>query len=270
MRPAAQNYALIPPFHDPVIRRRRGSGKQKGNALAIVPAWRHGRAMTGQARIFAALLACLAWAGLVLHVQLGMGRNPHFTIWEELWRSGRYFTVLTNALTAVTMTRVALGARIGSGFLAGLTLWMVIVAVVYHTLLARDHEGIDWIKDQTEHTLVPLGLLLWWLRFAPKSGPIPRDALHWLAWPGGYMAYALIRGEIDGRHPYFFIDPPLIGWPKVCMWIAALTLGFYAAGRGMAWLCGRLSLARPGPAGRGPDGLRPRSPTDRGHNRADG
>ncbi len=226
--------------------------------------------MTGQARIFAALVACLAWGGLILHVQLGLGRNPNFTIWEELWRSGRYFTVLTNALTAVTMTRMALDARISSGFLAGLTLWMVIVAVVYHTLLARDHEGIHWIKDQTEHTLVPLALLLWWLHFAPKTPVTPRHALLWLVWPGAYMAYALIRGEIDGRHPYFFIDPPLIGWPKVLMWIAAMTVGFYAAGRAMVWLCRRLSPAPLDPTGRGPAGLRPRSPKDRGHSRADG
>ena len=173
-------------------------------------------------------------------------------------------------MAALTLTRIAMGERISTAFLAGLTLWMVIVAVIYHTLLARDYVGLRWINDQIQHRATPLLLLMWWWRFAPKSDLHPRHALLWLAWPAAYMAYALIRGEIDNLHPYFFIDPPLIGWPKVLMWILIMAVGFYAAGRGMVWLAGRFSPTRPDPAGRGPDGLRPRSPIGRYRNRADG
>jgi len=266
MRPAAQNYALITPFHRFVIGRRRAKGKH----LAIVNRRRHSRIMTPTARLFAALIACLAWAGLALNVHLGMTRTPDATLWEELWRSGRYFTILTNGLAALTLSRIALGERISAAFLAGLALWMVIVAVVYHTLLAREYSGLRWINDQIQHSVTPLALLLWWWRFAPKSGLTPRHALLWLVWPAAYMSYALIRGEIDNLHPYFFIDPPLIGWPKVLMWIIILAIGFYAAGRGMVWLAARLNPTPPDPTGRGPDGLRPRSPIDRYRNRADG
>ncbi|SMX40603.1 Pr6Pr family membrane protein [Maliponia aquimaris] len=226
--------------------------------------------MSRIARLFAACLAVLAWVTLCLYVQVGLERRPHWTLWQELWRTGRYFTFLTNVLTALTATAVAFGWRVGAVWITGLTLWMVIVGVVYHTLLAREFSGLRWWTDQGLHTAVPVALLLWWAAFAPKAGLAWRHAALWLTWPGLYMAYALIRGEIDGRHPYFFLDPPLIGWPKVLMWIGVLGAVFWLAGLGAVMLGQRLSRVRGSPAGDGPAGPRPRSPRDRGQSRAGG
>ena len=214
--------------------------------------------MSRNARITAALIAVLAWAVLVLHVQVGLERRPDWTVWQELWRTGRYFTVLTNALAAATLTAVAAGWRVPSGWAAGLTLWMVIVALVYHGLLARDFAGLRWWTDQGLHTAVPGALVLWWLAFAPKTGLRAIHALWWLVWPGLYMVYALVRGEVDGRHPYFFIDPPLIGWGQVLLWIAGLGLVFWLFGLGTVALARRLSSDRPRRAGDGHAGPQPR------------
>ncbi len=222
------------------------------------------------ARLVAACLAVLAWVTLYYYIQVGLERRPHWTLWQELWRTGRYFTFLTNGLTAVTMTVVALGGRARPVWTTGLTLWMVIVGVVYHALLAREYTGLRWWTDQGLHTAIPFVLLLWWVAFAPKAGLMWRHSALWLAWPGAYMGYALTRGVIDGRHPYFFIDPPLIGWPKVGMWIGILGLAFWLAGLGAVALGQWLSRDRALPTDAALGGPRPRSPRDPGQTHVGG
>lgn len=214
--------------------------------------------MSRSARLFALLLALLCWVVLVTHVRLGLARAPEASLLQELWRTGRYFTILTNGLTAVTMAAVALGWRVPAVWAAGLTLWMAIVGIVYHALLALDFDGLRWWTDQGLHTAVPIALFLWWLAFAPRAGLAWRHALWWIGWPGLYMLYALIRGEIDGRHPYFFIDPPKIGWGPVLLWIVALGVVFWLAGLVLVALAKSLSRDRPRPEDAVPDGLPPR------------
>ncbi|MFZ5964499.1 Pr6Pr family membrane protein [Thalassococcus sp. BH17M4-6] len=209
------------------------------------------------ARSFAALIALLAWAVLVMHVQVGLDRRPHWTLWQELWRTGRYFTILTNGLVAAALTAVAAGWRIPAGWAAGLTLWMGIVALVYHGILSRDLSGLRWWTDQGMHSAVPGALALWWWAFAPKMGLRRIHAVWWLGWPAFYLAYALLRGEVDGRHPYFFIDPPRIGWDQVALWILGLGVTFWLLGLGMVALARRLSSDRPRPAGDAPADPRP-------------
>jgi hypothetical protein len=201
--------------------------------------------MSPRARFLAALLALLGWAVLVTHVRLGLERHPQASLWQEIWRTARYFTILTNALAAGTLTAVGFGWRPPAGWAAGLALWMGITGVVYHALLAMDLTGLRWWTDQGLHTAGPLALFLWWLGFAPKSGLRWRHALLWVGWPALYMGYALIRGGIDGRHPYFFLDPPRLGWEMVLVWIAALGLLFWLSGLAMVALGRALSRARP-------------------------
>ncbi|CAN0587554.1 unnamed protein product, partial [Ectocarpus sp. 12 AP-2014] len=139
-----------------------------------------------------------------------------------------------------------------------------IVGAVYHGLLARDLEGLRFWADQGLHTVLPVVTVLWWLTVAPKAGLRPVHAVWWLVWPGLYLMYALIRGEVDGRHPYFFVDPPLIGWPMVAVWCLGLGAVFWLGGLAIVAVTQRVIRAPVDPEGGGPDGLRPRSPTDQG------
>ncbi|MBE9637642.1 Pr6Pr family membrane protein [Salipiger mangrovisoli] len=209
--------------------------------------------MTQTQRHTALLIALLALGALWLQVHVGLARSPGRTVFEELWRLGRYFTILTNLMVAVSFAMIAAGHRAQPWWLAAVTLWILIVAIVYHGLLARPLEGLRWWSDMAVHTFVPIAVGLWWLALAPKDGLVPRHALWWLLWPLGYVSYALIRGEIDGRHPYFFIDPHEVGWSGVGLWCLALGVSFWLGGLGMVAL-GRL-LSRPSPpAGDAPDG----------------
>ncbi|WP_425098078.1 Pr6Pr family membrane protein [Tropicibacter sp. S64] len=210
------------------------------------------------ARVLAALIALLAAASVVMNSYLGLLRHPDGGVLAEAWRSGRYFTILTTSIVALTFARVALTGRLSQGWAGGIALWCAIVGIVYHALLARELSGLRLWIDHGMHTAVPLGVAAWWLAFAAKDALNYRHALYWLGWPGLYMAYALLRGEVDGRHPYFFLDPPLIGWPKVLMWIPTLALVFWLAGMGQIWIAKRLSRGRPDRADAGPSGLQPR------------
>lgn len=193
-----------------------------------------------QARIAAALVAALALSALWLHLHVGLMRHPDRAVLSELWRIGRYFTILTTALVALSFAWIAVAGLPRAGWSAGLVLWTAIVGAVYHALLARELTGLRWLADLGLHTVVPLAVLLWWLAYAHKTGLGRRHALLWLIWPALYVTYALIRGEMDGRHPYFFVDPARIGWSGVALWCAGLGLVFWLAGLALVLLGGSL------------------------------
>jgi hypothetical protein len=127
------------------------------------------------------------------------------------------------------------GAAPSSAWLAGLTLWIIIVAIVYHLLLARlwAPAGLAWWADQGLHSAVPVLVTLWWLQFAPKPGLRVGHAALWLAWPLLYTAYALVRGTLTGRYPYPFLDVTTIGYDGVALNGIGLTVAFFLGGLAM-------------------------------------
>ncbi|MCB1387981.1 MAG: Pr6Pr family membrane protein [Rhodobacteraceae bacterium] len=183
------------------------------------------------ARTAAAAVALLAAAALVAQF-IDSGTNPDLADpLIRLWRLGRYFTILTNTLVAFSFAAIALGRHPGDSWVAGVLLSIGMVGLVYHTLLAPEvpFEGLEFWADLGLHTLVPLAVLGWWLVWGGKAlrpGQVP----WWLLWPAGYCAYALVRGLIDGRYPYFFLDIGRFGLARVALNVAGMVLAFYLAG----------------------------------------
>ena len=52
----------------------------------------------------------------------------------------------------------------------------------------------------------------------------------WLLYPALYLAYALIRGRLEGFYPYPFINVTELGYGKVMTNAAALLVVFMAGG----------------------------------------
>ncbi|MCR8547864.1 Pr6Pr family membrane protein [Salipiger sp. P9] len=187
--------------------------------------------MTKEQRLFAVLIAGLTLAALVVQFMATAGNNPDYTPPETLWRLARYFTILTNALVAGTFLWMALGNRMAAAaWLGGLALWIGIVGVVYHLLLAKPLTGLDALADLGLHTVTPVLTVLFWVFAAPKHGLRFKTALVWMLWPLAYVGYALLRGQIEGIYPYFFVDPTQIGWAGVLRWSGILCVGFVSAG----------------------------------------
>ncbi|MBY6002996.1 Pr6Pr family membrane protein [Salipiger bermudensis] len=187
--------------------------------------------MTRRAHLFATLIALVSIAGLVLQFVTASLESPALAPSQTIWNLARYFTILTNALVAVSFTWMALRRRMaGALWLGGLTLWIAIVGVVYYALLANQLSGLDALADRLVHLVAPVLTVLFWLTCAPKHGLTLTSAASWLLWPLVYVVYALLRGQVDGAYPYFFVDPTRIGWDGVLRWSALLCVSFAGAG----------------------------------------
>jgi len=186
------------------------------------------------ARTLAAVIAVMTLAALVAQFKASQLVHAEETALQTLWRLGRFFTILTNVMVAVTFAVLAVrGAVASARWLGGVTLWIAIVGVVYHLLLAATDSQetvIGFWANIGVHTTVPLAVMAWWLAFGPRAGLNVTAALMWMAWPLVYVVYALGRGQLDGIYPYFFTDPTNIGWFGVAKWTVILAVSFFVAG----------------------------------------
>ena len=187
--------------------------------------------MTRPVRLFAFALVLTSLGSVMLEIQMDMAADPDEPLGAILWRLARFFTILTNVMVGVTFLRMALVRRnAGTVWLGGLTLWISITGVVYHALLARELSGLPLVSDHGLHTVTPLLTVVYWVLYGPKRGLRVTHALTWLIWPLLYVAYALIRGQLDGTYPYFFTDPTRVGWLGVLRWSGILCAAFFASG----------------------------------------
>ena len=196
-------------------------------------------------RFAAALIALVAWIGLGVQYQASFamtGGDPVQTAWVML----RYFTILTNLVVAIVMSLIALGRRVSSATLGGVTLAIMLVGVVYVTLLRGllDLSGGAKLADTLMHYATPVLVPLWWLMFAPKGKLEWRDPAIWSLFPLAYFPYALARGAYEGIYAYPFINVTKIGWTQVGINAVMIAGGFLVAGNLVVALDGLLGRGR--------------------------
>ncbi|WP_238366822.1 Pr6Pr family membrane protein [Mesobacterium pallidum] len=195
--------------------------------------------MTGTARSTAALIALLALASLGAQFIVSSADNPG--PWATTWSMARYFTILTNLMVVGTFGLAALTGRAPRSFwLAGLVLWVLIVGLVYHLLLYKPHTGLAFWADHGLHTAVPLVTTAWWIAFS-RTTPLPVLApVVWLWWPFCYFLYATLRGALDGKYAYFFIDLDKLSLMDLARNFLGLLVAFLVAGY-ILWGLSRLA-----------------------------
>jgi hypothetical protein len=199
-------------------------------------------------RLAAAIIALAAWAGLAVQFAATFGQTGSLP--ETLWILLRFFTVVTNLLVAIVMTRVAIGRRVSAFVLAGLTLAIVFVGLVYATLLHGlvELSGLALTADVLLHYVVPVAMAVYWPAFAPKIGLQFRDPLLWCVYPLAYLFYVVVRGSVDGRYPYPFIDVATLGYGRILLNSLMLLAAYLLAGLVLVAL-GRLLARRRGARG---------------------
>jgi hypothetical protein len=187
-------------------------------------------------RLAAAVVAIVCWIGL--GIQFSASYANHTDLISTLWSLGRFFTILTNLLVAVTMTAVAVGAKPSASFLGGVTLAIMLVGIVYVTLLQGLHvlTGAHLVADTLLHKVAPVLTALWWLFFAPRARLRWSAAVWWIAYPFAYLIYVLARGQLDHKYPYPFLDVARIGWTQTALNIGGIALGFVLAGLLLVWV----------------------------------
>nr|WP_281496153.1 Pr6Pr family membrane protein [Marivita sp. S6314] len=154
------------------------------------------------------------------------------TVIDAVWSIYRFFTIWTNTLIGFACARIASGARVSPKGLSGLLLSILIVASVYHALLAslNDYTGIDAVVDSLLHTIVPMAFALFWLTCVAKHALRYRDILPWLILPLVYCIYAMIRAQADGVYPYFFLNLANLGLARTALNVLGLLLVFAGVG----------------------------------------
>ncbi|KAA5831790.1 Pr6Pr family membrane protein [Saccharopolyspora hirsuta] len=161
-----------------------------------------------------------------------------------------YFTIQSNALVAVVFAWASWATVRGSGqppawLKGGSTLYIAITGLVYNLVLADApfqmtpaSSGTADLSNQLVHVIVPIAAVADWLLFDEHRRFRWAAAAAWLAYPVGYLVFALVRGALlDGpnRYPYPFIDLDVLGYDGL-----ALNLLIYG---GAFWLLGLVLVA---------------------------
>ncbi len=153
-----------------------------------------------------------------------------------------YFTFLTNSLVAAMLFSLALFPQ------SALSLWfkkttnntafavyVFIVSLIYYTLLLNNHklEFLETVATHILHGFVPIVfLLLWFFKF--RKGDLSfKDCFRWILFPAGYFIYILIRGEVIGAYPYFFLNVGKLGYSMVALYAVAILGIFLISGLGL-------------------------------------
>ena len=203
-----------------------------------------------EARQAAAVIAALGWVSLLLQLFVAWLNAANFggTGLIAIWRVFGFFTILTNLMAAIALTMSALDRWPGwmppkSWVLGGLAVHMLIVAVVYHVVLAGlwNPKGLHWVADQGLHSIVPALLALYWFFFAPKAGLSYRDAGVWLVYPLCYFVYAMLRGTREGWYPYPFLDVGVLGYFRVIANALVITVVMYLFSLGLVALARQIT-----------------------------
>lgn len=154
-------------------------------------------------RIWHGALAALIAFALVGQTALTLSEN------RSVVNLLSYFTIQSNILILVAAVVVTLQPdREGNGWailrLAGLV-GITVTGIVYSTVLAgmTSFTGIEWWYDRIFHYAVPVGAVLGFFLFVPRTRFAKGD-LVFVAWPVVWLAYTLIRGAVS--HPRFLIE----------------------------------------------------------------
>jgi hypothetical protein len=163
-----------------------------------------------------------------------------------------FFTVMSNLFAAAVFLEG--GRRQLSGSPGVPDLWrgaavvyMSVTYIVFAVLLRDLQEELQthvaWV-DSVLHRVMPIAVAVDWL-VAPPRSPIPfRRALVWLGFPLAWTAFTLVRGAIDGRYPYPFLDPANGGYGVVALYCVAIFVLFVAVVWLVAWAGSALGARR--------------------------
>lgn len=181
-------------------------------------------------RTAAGVVALVAWSALAIQLPLSLASSlaAGRSIAGGLLVFFSYFTILTNLLVAVVMTRLALGREVGASLAGATTINILVVGLVYSAVLRATWNPQGWQKvaDHLLHDVVPVLAALVWAAFLPKGRLSFRDIPVWLLYPLAFLGWSLARGSSDGWYPYPFLDVGRLGLAVVLRNAVIVTLLF--------------------------------------------
>lgn len=194
---------------------------------------------SGAALLWRAVFAVAGWAALCLQYGLMISGQPAAEVATRTLNFFSFFTILTNLLVAVALTLPVIGARTrpgrwaaSEGLRAGVTMYAVVVGLVYHFLLHAtwNPQGWSYVANIALHYVMPMAILIDWLVFTPNGRLRWIDAGKWLAFPLLYGGWTLLHGAVSGWYPYWFIDASALGLARTLLNFGCLLAFFGVVG----------------------------------------
>ena len=195
-----------------------------------------------RSRPLAALIAFVAWFGVVLQLYLSLRLTDSMgmSTAQGLAIYFGYFTVLTNILVGVATTWPAAlpATTLGRFFARPVAIgWIAasiaFVGVAYFVLLRHvwNPQGLQLIADVLLHYIVPALVLIYSVIALRRTALRWTAPLWWSLYPVIYFVYVLLRGALIGRYPYRFIDVSQLGYAltlrnAAVLWLAFLMLSY--------------------------------------------
>lgn len=186
-----------------------------------------------------AVFAVVGWAALGLQYGLMISGQPVAEVATRTLNFFSFFTILTNLLVAVALTLPVIGAgtrpgrwAASEGLRAGVTMYAVVVGLVYHFLLHAtwNPQGWSYVANIALHYVMPTAILIDWLVFTPNGRLRWIDAAKWLAFPLLYGGWTLLHGAVSGWYPYWFIDAGELGLGRTLLNFGGLLAFFGVIG----------------------------------------
>jgi hypothetical protein len=148
------------------------------------------------------------------------------------------------------MPRTTLLGRFARWVRGATTLYMTMTGIIYALLLgpiaADVSTQLEWVNIIL-HVVAPVVVLVDWITAPPSRRPTPAHAAWWLVFPGAWLVYSFVRGELIGWYPYPFLDPRPETPHAAGSWtVVAVTLGVLTVGVGVLALLVRLLVAMRG------------------------
>jgi len=160
---------------------------------------------------------------------------------ESVIQSLSYFTIQSNLLVFsvflyILLKKGELSTKERS-LKAATTIAIMLTFLVYHTLLdpffGQSDYNPPFLQNFLVHTYTPLLVLLDYFLFDKKGVLEYRMIPIWLSIPIFYFVYANVYAILGGtyiyeesitRYPYFFMNPDIIGWGYVILFIFTISV----------------------------------------------
>lgn len=187
----------------------------------------------GTASVAASALMIRLHDSILIALQRGQ------TLAQGLLSFFSFFTVLTTILiiTCLVSTSYFSSTRLGRFFSrasiqAGLVIYIIIVASIYHILLAHlwCPEGLNLYADSVLHYGLPGAYVMYWVLYTPKGLLHWHHAVTWAGFPAAYSVYILVRGYFTNSYPYHFGNVTELGYARALINAGCIIIGFIVAG----------------------------------------
>jgi hypothetical protein len=185
----------------------------------------------GVATLWRIVFAAVGWFALITQFVLMVAGHAPAEAAARVVNYFSFFTIWTNLMMALALTLpvVADGTRAGrwaasESIRAMVTLYAVVVGLVYHFLLAPFWNPQGWLMfvNILLHYVMPAAFLADWILFTPKGRLMWIDPVRWLSVPTVYGVWTLIHGFISHWWPYGFLNVDALGLKAIATFTGLL------------------------------------------------